>query len=387
MDASKSKFYQYLLTLKRIEIDDVRVIFDCDVDTRLKKQEFALAVADYILNESEYWMRKLPTTEIQYIDQILQAGPYKKVNMGFLPYESILEEYRMVEAEYDEYDNCFYSVDESMYNAFKYGIDNAKAFLMAKDCIPYEAIVRGVLNLYGVIPCEKMWDLLRSAEPLISAQTGYYSPQPSWYIYISEALLLHNYVCSYNDTEYFFNPTIEDHDYFIREQLSRKNLEYKEFSIEQLQDAGGNPPFCMAGSDFPQSKAMMKEFRKHVDNFDEVVDYDNMYCLAQDGIKGIIDMVTEELEFPSLDAVNKFIGLVNDFSNHIPHWTLKGWSPNEVFQKFEKPSLNPLPKSTAGSPIDALFRFSENIKKVGRNDPCPCGSGKKYKECHGKYQS
>ena len=23
-------------------------------------------------------------------------------------------------------------------------------------------------------------------------------------------------------------------------------------------------------------------------------------------------------------------------------------------------------------------------KKVGRNEPCPCGSGKKYKSCHGK---
>jgi hypothetical protein len=22
------------------------------------------------------------------------------------------------------------------------------------------------------------------------------------------------------------------------------------------------------------------------------------------------------------------------------------------------------------------------VKKVGRNEPCPCGSGKKYKECH-----
>jgi preprotein translocase subunit SecA len=21
--------------------------------------------------------------------------------------------------------------------------------------------------------------------------------------------------------------------------------------------------------------------------------------------------------------------------------------------------------------------------RVGRNDPCPCGSGKKYKQCHG----
>lgn len=23
-------------------------------------------------------------------------------------------------------------------------------------------------------------------------------------------------------------------------------------------------------------------------------------------------------------------------------------------------------------------------KKIGRNEPCPCGSGKKYKDCHGK---
>ncbi|MFZ2235210.1 MAG: SEC-C metal-binding domain-containing protein, partial [Dokdonella sp.] len=24
--------------------------------------------------------------------------------------------------------------------------------------------------------------------------------------------------------------------------------------------------------------------------------------------------------------------------------------------------------------------------KVGRNDPCPCGSGKKYKQCHGRIE-
>jgi preprotein translocase subunit SecA len=24
--------------------------------------------------------------------------------------------------------------------------------------------------------------------------------------------------------------------------------------------------------------------------------------------------------------------------------------------------------------------------KIGRNDPCPCGSGKKYKNCHGQFQ-
>src|SRR5581483_7015992 len=26
----------------------------------------------------------------------------------------------------------------------------------------------------------------------------------------------------------------------------------------------------------------------------------------------------------------------------------------------------------------------EQVPRVGRNEPCPCGSGKKYKHCHGR---
>ena len=32
----------------------------------------------------------------------------------------------------------------------------------------------------------------------------------------------------------------------------------------------------------------------------------------------------------------------------------------------------------------AVTTFERSGAKVGRNDPCPCGSGKKYKQCHGK---
>jgi preprotein translocase subunit SecA len=28
--------------------------------------------------------------------------------------------------------------------------------------------------------------------------------------------------------------------------------------------------------------------------------------------------------------------------------------------------------------------FVREGRKVGRNEPCPCGSGEKYKHCHGK---
>ncbi|CAB3779203.1 preprotein translocase subunit SecA [Paraburkholderia fynbosensis] len=37
----------------------------------------------------------------------------------------------------------------------------------------------------------------------------------------------------------------------------------------------------------------------------------------------------------------------------------------------------------AASPATVNFG-ADNVPKVGRNDPCPCGSGKKYKQCHGK---
>ncbi len=40
--------------------------------------------------------------------------------------------------------------------------------------------------------------------------------------------------------------------------------------------------------------------------------------------------------------------------------------------------------SPAKMTIQATFKRSE--EKVGRNDPCPCGSNKKYKQCHGRIE-
>jgi preprotein translocase subunit SecA len=37
----------------------------------------------------------------------------------------------------------------------------------------------------------------------------------------------------------------------------------------------------------------------------------------------------------------------------------------------------------SGAPKEAAAPVKRSQAKVGRNDPCPCGSGKKYKKCHG----
>jgi preprotein translocase subunit SecA len=40
-------------------------------------------------------------------------------------------------------------------------------------------------------------------------------------------------------------------------------------------------------------------------------------------------------------------------------------------------------ESEQAKQMDDEKRIIRASVKVGRNDPCPCGSGKKFKACHG----
>ena len=42
------------------------------------------------------------------------------------------------------------------------------------------------------------------------------------------------------------------------------------------------------------------------------------------------------------------------------------------------------PSAGAHSGQTGPVQVKRTTPKVGRNDPCPCGSGKKYKHCHGR---
>jgi preprotein translocase subunit SecA len=50
--------------------------------------------------------------------------------------------------------------------------------------------------------------------------------------------------------------------------------------------------------------------------------------------------------------------------------------PNQPVQEEGRQN----PQRQAEGPKVQQIRVTQ---KVGRNEPCPCGSGKKYKNCHG----
>jgi preprotein translocase subunit SecA len=47
-------------------------------------------------------------------------------------------------------------------------------------------------------------------------------------------------------------------------------------------------------------------------------------------------------------------------------------------------ALGALGAGVGAASATATAPFQRFVEKVGRNDPCPCGSGKKFKQCHGK---
>ena len=100
-----------------------------------------------------------------------------------------------------------------------------------------------------------------------------------------------------------------------------------------------------------------------------------------------------------LAGLNEAMKCLTEYMNNMPRWVLKGHSPTEVAPKQDttrppRISLGPnmrrmgYDEEAMQHLIDAEWHKSQNpfssFKTPGRNDPCPCGSGKKYKNCHGR---
>lgn len=98
----------------------------------------------------------------------------------------------------------------------------------------------------------------------------------------------------------------------------------------------------------------------------------------------VIQWLQTRMEFPSFDFVQELNEKITDVHNHTRQWALKGHTPNELFHE-EMRHLKPLPEQPfAPLRVDSSATTGPATLKIGRNDPCPCGSGKKYKKCCGK---
>jgi preprotein translocase subunit SecA len=63
---------------------------------------------------------------------------------------------------------------------------------------------------------------------------------------------------------------------------------------------------------------------------------------------------------------------------------LAAQAPRAAPSPLSVPQRMPPPTPAGGTEPGQAAPFVREQPKVGRNQPCPCGSGKKFKQCHGK---
>lgn len=82
----------------------------------------------------------------------------------------------------------------------------------------------------------------------------------------------------------------------------------------------------------------------------------------------------------TVEGFDMFDSMLQKIDKDVTIFLLKA----EIHQNIERKEVNKEKMMTNEDQSTTLKKKPKRTKKIGRNDPCPCGSGKKYKQCCGK---
>ncbi len=210
--------------------------------------------------------------------------------------------------------------------------------------------------------------------------------------------------------------TPEDLDYYIPTEAEITELVEKGYIRtpamkaleEQIRKRGGDPEYLK-----PLWGRISADKMDHIESIQTILSGIFPKKDLTDGEMHGEEQEERKAASATLDDLNGMMLYVNNFINNINLRSRKGWRPDELFRKTHPKGLTKMPTIVPGSvhaakmlkeaepriremggnvdysSIDSFVTTGaygeRKVIKVGRNDPCPCGSGKKYKQCHGRY--
>lgn len=289
-------------------------------------------------------------------------------------------------------------------------------------------------NLYGIISIPKAKEIIFSLSPKLVTEDEFAA-----FVEIARHECEHYYILRLDEIYTKVPPTesreleiihvdlLEDSnpsvDLFAKTRQCQQGKPYYMPDKEHLL-AYEDPFYC---ENTPEKAALLRFMEKQLGLSDEKLE-NALVSLLRDirSVTGSLEKAMSNFEqagisFRSEWELNRFVELYSNFSNNTRMPCNRGFTPDEIMrtippeERFKSLSLGPnIRKSLQNGEID-LEDFRKQVltmdmpsealradllkqladikssapqkeepKKVGRNDPCPCGSGKKYKQCCGK---
>lgn len=364
--------YDAINGLTKDEMDTIRKNYDFRNLSSLKKAEMALELAKliplkfkkviYTLDQSRYDLIKLIVKNSGVIPDmgisVSQAEAFRKFSIIF-------------PGLYDNQKILF--MPNELINIFSQ-IESSELENIVRRNTDWIRLTHGLLHYYGFMDA---WRIKKKISELTGQEVD-----------ILEFMDVMSFACDfYGQVRCTFHGYRDDRVFdakrIVEEHKMRPDVDYYPFTKKQLLNAG-DPDYVDKTPEMNSFISfLLKYYRLSERETKEIALQITNMINADSKPTLIIQYLESRLEFPSFEFVQDLTGRIMELYNNTRQWALKGHTPNELFQE-ERKFLKPLPPEPFKiTRPDSNVIVMPTCTRVGRNDPCPCGSGKKYKKCHG----
>lgn len=346
------------------ELEQIAKLYGVKGAYKLKKAELVEALLEAIPNKMPEILPMIDESDIERFEALLNEDKIVEANESLDAYYNLME-LELVQFVEDKKGSrlCVASIIKDAYEK----IDMTQVLPKIRRNSMLREFIISILNLYGVV--EVSW--------AVTLFNRYYAPEVSEIEItnlvkndmrlVCQSKIMDNYIVEEtiyaldkNNFKDFVGATIE-RDYFIpsQELLGKVNNEtYYEPSlqVEKLKSH--------IRTKYLQDETVIEE---------AIIAVTMIAKVDCDKTGKTMELILEELanlgiEFENLADINEMIKHINPVINVTRKWINKGFTAQEL------------------SPHTFDDKTGQKVKvlDIGRNAPCPCGSGKKYKKCCGK---
>ncbi len=265
-------------------------------------------------------------------------------------------------------DDVVVTIPVELLPALEKTIQEEKVLKTIKRNTEWIKITHGLLYYYGTVPSDKLVEL-------VGKYTTIHADLLAYNQVISDAMEFYQDI--YKDRYGYSYREVLEPKVILHEQAARKTIDYYPFTKKQLLEAG-ETGFVERPKGYHQLVSLfIQEFQLSKQEAEALVEDCIMHVKFGYQSSQLLQYIQAQLKFENFEAVQRLMDTIVPLMNHTRQWYLKGHNSLELFAQ-EKKALQNLPLNKG-----VVTNF-QSEKKVGRNDPCPCGSGKKFKKCCGR---
>ncbi len=358
-----------LMNLRKVDMQSMAVFFDEKIPASWNKEKTACRLAEIYEQNSDAFLSMISLHIILFTREI-----HKKKQNGKLHAYYNQDENSMIINELCDALEPWGLID---YNKAK--ITVADVFIdavvrqsvdMTDQLIEWQEMeycARGIIETYGLVEEEWFFCLMIDCFPHMRIE------DISAFILHRMDFLKMTIPVPIGEKLWFFNCEIDNPLLWYDTIQSRKDIAYRQYSKEEYAHAAAfGLPKDPKNMDLLVSLLCEKGIDEEA--AEEYIMINAIEHSRELNTKFDLPAFLGMIEWESQVDFQNFLDLFRELKNDTPLWYNKGNTAEEIFGTCQSDGMRKIEIR------NNLIEFPKRTK-IGRNEPCPCGSGKKYKNC------